>query len=291
MRLSAPALARLDFSRLGEYRDHSGRVRELAACPGARGSVLVVDRDPLTGGDGRLVAHLAADEPARNAELVCRHYLNDLAGSACPARPLRREDLTALPLVADAVPAAACLPWDSALPAPDGVCFQLRLLDGSRSLRELRWTRSPPQGARAGTPSPVSLRDVIAALEDYEPACGITRTALREHRHDRWSSCASLRAELARLEASPIVLNRLLREAVLATLARGDVSMSEIAMRCGRVKFDTRGNASGETSWLARRIGLLPEGGASHPTPWIHSEVLGLIARAGLGLSPREVEL
>jgi len=62
-------------------------------------------------------------------------------------------------------------------------------------------------------------------------------------------------------------------------------------VRCGRVKRDRRGNVSGETSWLARRLGLLPEGGERVPTPWIHSEVLALIARRGLGLCPREVEL
>jgi len=67
--------------------------------------------------------------------------------------------------------------------------------------------------------------------------------------------------------------------------------MSEIAIRCGRVKRDRQGNESGETSWLARRLGLLPEGGQRIPTPWVHSDVLGLIARRGLGLSPREVEL
>jgi hypothetical protein len=66
--------------------------------------------------------------------------------------------------------------------------------------------------------------------------------------------------------------------------------MSEIAMRCGRIKRDATGNESGETSWLARRLGLLPEGGRRHLTPWIHSDVLALIARDGLGLSPREVE-
>ena len=63
-----------------------------------------------------------------------------------------------------------------------------------------------------------------------------------------------------------------------------------IAMRCGRVKRDRRGNVSGETSWLARRIGQLPEGGEDQPTPWVHTDTLALIARDGLGLSPREVE-
>jgi hypothetical protein len=78
---------------------------------------------------------------------------------------------------------------------------------------------------------------------------------------------------------------------VLAAVEERGVSMSEIAIRCGRVKRDANGTASGETSWLARRIGMLPEGGKSAPTPWVSSAVLALIAREGLGLSPREVEL
>ncbi len=61
-------------------------------------------------------------------------------------------------------------------------------------------------------------------------------------------------------------------------------------MRCGRLKHDAAGNCSGETSWLARRLGMMPEGGREQPTPWVHSDVLALIARDGLGLSPREVE-
>ena len=104
-------------------------------------------------------------------------------------------------------------------------------------------------------------------------------------------STAVLRAELVRVQHSPIVLNRGLREAVLAVVSRGELSMSEIAIRCGRVKRDRRGNESGETSWLARRLGLQPEGGHIAPTPWVHSEVLALVARRGLGIAPREVEL
>jgi hypothetical protein len=137
----------------------------------------------------------------------------------------------------------------------------------------------------------LSLRDVVARAESYEPACAITRRALDAHQGSRAISVAILRAELERLSRSRIVLNRLLREAVIAAVARGDVSMSEIAIRCGRQKRDSRGNISGETSWLSRRLGLLPEGGCRRPTPWIHSDVLAVIARCGLGLSPREVEL
>jgi hypothetical protein len=55
--------------------------------------------------------------------------------------------------------------------------------------------------------------------------------------------------------------------------------MSEIARRCGRTKRDARGNISGETSWLARRIGLLPEAGRERRWSWTHTNVLALIAR------------
>jgi len=93
------------------------------------------------------------------------------------------------------------------------------------------------------------------------------------------------------MSVSPIVLNRGLREAVLAAVKGGGLSMSEIAMRCGRSKRDANGSESGETSWLARRIGILPEGGQQTPTPWVSSDVLALIARDGLAIAPHEVEL
>jgi hypothetical protein len=136
----------------------------------------------------------------------------------------------------------------------------------------------------------VSLRSVVGALESYEPARTMTATAIGAHRFDAGVSVVALGAELRRLATSSITLNRLLREAVLRAVAEG-LTLSMIAMRCGRIKRDPRGNISGETSWLGRRLGLLPEGGNSRPTPWIHSDVLALIARRGLGLSPREVEL
>jgi hypothetical protein len=136
----------------------------------------------------------------------------------------------------------------------------------------------------------VSVREAIACLESYEPVRTITRQALELHEGDSAVSIAVLRVELVRIQESPIVLNRVLREAVLAAVERRGLSMSEIAIRCGRVKRDSAGNESGETSWLARRLGLLPEGGRDTPTPWIHTDVLALIARHGLGVSPREVE-
>jgi hypothetical protein len=185
-----------------------------------------------------------------------------------------------------------------------GCRYRVELVHSGMSIPELRWCRRPPGPLRAdGEPipagreplsadgEPVSMREVVASLESYEPIRTLTVRALSLHGGAGEVSTTVLRAELARVQESPIVLNRRLREAVLEAVEHQALSMSEIAIRCGRVKRDRRGNESGETSWLARRLGLLPEGGQSTPTPWIHSDVLALIARSGLGLSPREVEL
>jgi hypothetical protein len=136
----------------------------------------------------------------------------------------------------------------------------------------------------------VTLRQVIGALQSYEPARTQTAQALQRHDGDG-ISVTCLRGEFDRMTSSSIVLNRRLREAMLASMQRERLTLSEIAIRCGRIKRDENGNESGETSWLARRVGMLPEGGREAPTPWVSSEVLALIARDGLGLAPREVEL
>ncbi len=111
------------------------------------------------------------------------------------------------------------------------------------------------------------------------------------HRRDPEVSVEVLRTELERLRESPIVLNRKLRQAVLAAIERQGLSMSEIAHRCGRIKRDAQGQ-------LERRDELAgpPRGSSSRErhdaqSPWVHSDVLALIARNGLGISPREVEL
>ena len=170
-----------------------------------------------------------------------------------------------------------------------GRLFLLREVAGRDSVSELRWGRSADPDPR-GAVDTIALRDVVAALEDYEPARMMTAVALRADRHARHVSTRRLGEEARRLQRSPIVLNRRLREAVQAKVASG-VSMSEIAMRCGRYKRDRHGNRSGETTWLARRTGQIPEGGHAAPTPWVHTDTLALIAREGLGLSPYEVEL
>jgi hypothetical protein len=253
---------------------------------------LVVDRDALTLGDRRLVARLAADEPPENALLVCSHYLHDAHRGRC--RRVSVEDLTGKPFLEEAEDSRK-LARESELGArragaEGDAVYRLELAPAGIATSELRWRCHSRRGGSVA-PVAVSLRETIGALESYEPACGLTRSALARYRDDASVSTVVLRVELERLGESPIVLNRKLRQAVLAMIERHSLSLSEIAIRCGRVKRDSKGNASGETSWLARRVGILPESGASRPTPWVHSDVLALIARNGLGISPREVEL
>ncbi|HSZ13463.1 MAG TPA: hypothetical protein VK790_05465 [Solirubrobacteraceae bacterium] len=261
----------------------------MVAKPAAAGSTLVVDRYRATHGDARLVAHLAADEPAENAALICARYLEDVAAGASHCRPLDAQDAHATPFDPHEAELEA-LAVSAADPPADrrGWSYSIESMPGEMAIPELRWCRRGPGDLAESEPA--SLREAIAALESYEPLCSLTRRALALHVQRGEVSTAVLRAELARVQESPIVLNRRLREVVLAIVARGDLSMSEIALRCGRIKRDRKGNESGETSWLARRLGVLPEGGRGAPTPWIHSDVLALIARQGLGISPREVE-
>jgi hypothetical protein len=277
---------------LASYTDADGRPREVLARAGWAGSVLVVDRDAATLGDRRLVAHLAADEPAQNAVLVCESYLRQLPSGRHRCRALTPQDLQTSPLADDVDGESPATP---ALGAPGlrdrfGRLYSLERLATGMSIPELRWCRRSP-GGEPGERESLSMREVIAATESYEPALTLTRRALAHARGQREVSTSVLRVELMRAQESPIVLNRRLREVALAIIERHGTSMSEIAIRCGRVKRDGAGNESGETSWLARRLGIMPEGGKDAPTPWIHSDVLALIARRGLGVSPREVEV
>lgn len=247
----------------------------------------MIDRRPSPGCDERLLAHLPADEPFENAVLVCRCYLEDRpARRGC--RHVTEEDKRSAPLALepDAFPSALTSDEVKGSKAD----YQLEQGSGRMAIAQLRWMRHPHGGGEASG-EPISLREAIGEVESYEPFCAATRAALVSYRDDPSVSITILRAELERVLESPIVLNRGLREVVLSHLEREQMSMSEVAIRCGRIKRDCNGNQSGETSWLARRLGLLPEGGKQRPTPWIHSDVLGLIVREGIGVSPREVEL
>lgn len=281
--------ARSSHSELGRYVDDRGCLREVISQAGLAGTVLVIDRDARKRSDGRLLAHLAADEPVENAALICRLYLQDTRGEGKRCRALSEDDLCTPPVTAEG-PQLQPDPMPSRLSDRRGGIYQLRRVPGRNSIQQLRWCRLS-NGHGSCLEQTTSLREVIAQLETYEPALELTYRALAAHQEDAGLSTVALRAELFRVVQSPIVLNRKLREIVVAIVAREKISMSEIAVRCGRIKRDCKGNESGETSWLARRLGILPDGGGGAPTPWIHSEVLGLIARRGLGLSPREVEV
>jgi hypothetical protein len=253
--------------------------RELVLLEAAGGSRLLVDRREADGTDARLLAHLAADEPASNARAVCREFL---AGARLRARALRAEDFGAPGEGHNDVLAASYAPAQLS-----DLSGRRYFLHASGSPAQLRWHRESPGGGVR----PLSAREVIGALEAYEPVCTLTRAAVARFRADRSVSVAALSVELRRIESSPIVLNRRLREAVLEAVREQGRSFSAIAICCGRIKRDRRGNGSGETSWLARRVGLLPSSPGARPNPWVHTDTLALIARDGLGIAPREVEL
>ncbi|MHB8531616.1 MAG: hypothetical protein ACYDC2_02735 [Solirubrobacteraceae bacterium] len=274
--------------RLSTYTDPSGLRRELIIRSGARGSLLVIDRRWSTEPDERLLAHLHPDEPLENAAIVCHDYLAR-APSGRRCRPVAATDDRSVPFDLPPVEPRGLPAGRAVSLVRDGICFELDPRPSRMLIPELRWTRR--ELSRGAVSRTISLREAIGEAQAYEPFRALTRQAVAQHRDDPSVSTTTLAAELERTESSAIVLNRGLREAVVQAMRRGEMSMSEIAMRCGRVKRDGRGNQSGETSWLARRVGLLPEGGGGAVTAWVHSDVLGLIARRGLGISPREVEL
>jgi hypothetical protein len=286
-----PVCDLLDATPLGRYIDQYGLEREVICCPGADGTRLVIDRLTRTRSDRRLVAHLAADEPPQNARIICSLFLADERSRKC--RGLTAGDLEINPFVSSAIRSlgelhiAATAAEASALQDRHGSTYRLQPVRADLSIPELRWVRHS-QDDRPD--EAIGVREAIGSLERYEPVRSITVGALTAHGCDRDISTAVLRGELARLDTARIVLNRGLREAVLLAIQRGS-SMSEIAIRCGRYKRGAGEDVSGETSWLARRIGLRPEGGRDTPTPWIHSETLALIARQGLGIYPCEIEL
>jgi lambda repressor-like predicted transcriptional regulator len=251
----------------------------------------VIDRLAGTLTDERLIAHLAADETPENAEIVCSLYLADEHGRRC--RRLTVADLDSAPLATEGVWTAcadASLTSRGELVDGRGDVYRLQEACVCTSAPELRWHRHPPC-AEQDHGQVVTVRQAIGNLESYEPVRAITAEALATPSRNSGVSASALRAELDHMYTSDVLLNRGLREAVLAAVKERGLTMSEIASRCGRVKVSDNGSPSGESVWLGRRIGLRSESGKSAPTPWVHSDVLALIACQGLGLSPREVEL
>jgi len=274
----------------GRYVEHETQdVRELVGLARPDGSTFVVDRLARTAGDGRVVARIAASEPPENAAMIAEMYLADEPRRG-RCRLLGADDLARTRPASSPTSIESTVLEHAPLLDGEGYCFRIRELTTGRSVPELRWARSRLHDEQE-PPEPVTLRDVVARLEDYEPARALTIEALAAYREDPSCSTCTLDGELQRLQASTIVLNRGLREAVRGAVKFRGLSMSEIALRCGRTKRDRAGRVSGETSWLARRIGQVPESGEQHPSPWVQNDVLALIARDGLRVCPCEVEL
>jgi hypothetical protein len=276
---------------LCSYTDPRGFAREIVSRRGADGSRLVIDRLAHTLGDERLLAHLSADEPIENARIVSALYLADERRPRC--RRLASDDLKTASSEGHAAREAASSDLaldEAALTDRHGRTYRLAVAPAAGSIPELHWYRDLPGGGERAA-EVITVREAVGCLERYEPVCSLSGRAVDAHRGDPNVSVTELRVELERVRASPIVLNRGIREAVLRAIKRGEVTMSEIAIRCCRVKRAANGNESGETSWLARRIGTLPASGQSAPTAWVHTDVLALIARQGLGVAPREVEV
>jgi hypothetical protein len=245
-------------------------------------SLLVLDTIEETLIDMRLVAHIAADEPPENAQRITEIYLQDPTRGRC--RALTETELSTLS-TPEETPAEQLPPPNETGLDLDGRRLEIRAIAGKRSAPALRWVQINADGL----PSAVTLRDVVAQLQRYEPVLALTRAALADP--DPGVSISTLRCELKHIQHSPIVLNRGVREAVQRAISKGETTLSEIALRCGRIKRDSSGNVSGETSWLTRRTGLTSEHAQQTPGVWIHSDVLALIARDGLSLDPREVEI
>jgi hypothetical protein len=267
---------------LGRYRERRHDQRELRCIHLPDGCRLLVDWRSDRRADARLVGELAADEPSENAGLLASVYLSDPSRGRC--RALRDGDLRVAPQRPqqenDDDP-------DEPLRDEHGALYAIHTIGRhGKSHRELRWARWAPEEEDW---HPICLRDVISHVQAYEPARSLTLRAIAWHAREEGISVCRLQEELRRVDFSPIVLNKRLREAVLQRVERGE-SLSEIAMRCGRSKRNRDGSVSGETSWLSRRIGVRAEGGQVETTPWVHSDVLALIARNGLDLCPVEVE-
>ena len=228
---------------LATYRpDATGPTREVVTVK-LSGATLLIDRHAGTHEDARLVGRLEVEEPPENAEILTRLYLDDPNRGRC--RPVAEEDLQTAPSERTASETTG-VRWDAPLVADIGVILRLQLLPTGSGATALRWTKTTETEGR-GNAEAVSLRKVIGQLQDYEPALSMTAAAIRGHEQPGHSVCM-LRLELNRVIESPIVLNRRLRERVEHAVATEGLTMSEIAICCGRLKRDKRGRESGETS-------------------------------------------
>jgi hypothetical protein len=190
---------------LARYTDAWDCPRQVVAQRGSAASLLIVDRRFADHGDRRLVAHLAADEPEQNATLECERYLRDARCGRGRCRALTPADFRAVPFAEAEAERSPISIGEGELLDERGRRYRLAPQQGGMSIPELRWRRDPRDRAD-GASEPVSVREVIARLESYEPVRALTLEALTLHRGDPRLSTTVLRAELQRVLASPIVL-------------------------------------------------------------------------------------
>ena len=173
------------WSVLERYRAPDGCAREIVRLDAVAGSTLVVDRCAADAGDPRLVAHLAADEPADNARIVCACYLTERCSRRPCALPraLQPCDLRTAPL-GDVPPAAPDERAAAARALVDEHGRRHRLAAVATTvlmIPELRWLRELPAGSH-GPAELVSVRDVTGALQAYEPVRTLSAEAIRAAR-------------------------------------------------------------------------------------------------------------
>jgi hypothetical protein len=273
---------------LGAYLDAHGHAHAILAIKGARGT-LVVDRREGLDPELRVIAtldqedaRLALDRSRDQAQHVASLYVADKARGRC--RLLCAEDLRA-PSPNGAPPAID--PF-AAIGAGKARYRIAPLASRHEGRRALRWRRICADG-RPGRVA--TLREVVGALESYEPARAMTLAAIAGTRQagsdgERVSVC-TLANELRNLERSSLVLNTGVREAAQRMVARGELTWAQIAHRCGQCAH----KQGGDSTWVQRRLGLKPDGGALTTSPWTLHSVLARIAREGLGLDPNSLGL
>jgi hypothetical protein len=176
-------------SCLGQYvSEQTGLAREIITLSRPDGSTFVVDCLAHTAKDGRVVAHLMASEPPENASIIVGMYLADDRKGHCSL--LSTEDLARIRNASSRAGSATTVLKRSPLLDGDGYCYRILELSSAGSVPELRWARLRLHGDE-DPPDPLTLRDLVGRLQDYEPAREADRRSARRlppghdllHRH------------------------------------------------------------------------------------------------------------
>ena len=147
--------------------------------------------------------------PPENAAIVCRHFLAQVRRERCRCRPLVPEDLSTVPFARGAEGARRTkvrpLPGLSQLDER-GRSFGLERFQTGMSIPELRWSCRYAERADECHAVSVEGRDRMPPALRAGASAHANALALHERLGD--ASVTVLRAELRRVQESPIVLNR-----------------------------------------------------------------------------------